>query len=185
MGQQEREREKINRPEHAAGRSQSKGTEQVQRSQPAAGRPNPAPPEAAGGERGGLRPKDRTPTALQTGLQSLIKDLLRFWTVVARHRAQAPDRRGRGLGLGMRRAEGAPHRPQGECARQAPGCLSRSDGEDAKRRRSFLFRAFVEHPRAGTARSAGHAPYRTAGSLSSVEGKAAPAPTRSTMELAT
>ena len=60
---------------------------------------------------------------------------------------------------------------QGECARQAPGCLSRSDGEDAKSRRSFLFRAFEEHPRAGTTRRAGHALYRRAGSLSSGWGK--------------
>ena len=76
-------------------------------------------------------------------------------------------------------------RTWGEYARQAPGCLSRSDGEGTKRRGSFLFRAFVEHPRAGTTCSAGHAPYRTAGSLSSVEGKAAPAPHHSTTELAT
>ena len=34
-------------------------------------------------------------------------------------------------------------------------------------------------------RSTGHAPYRTAGSLSSIEGKAAPAPPRSERELAT
>ena len=48
-----------------------------------------------------------------------------------------------------------------------------------------MFRAFAEHPRAGTTCSAGHAPYRAAGSLSSVEGKAAPAPLRSATELAT
>ena len=76
-------------------------------------------------------------------------------------------------------------RTWGECAQQAPGCLSRSDGEGTKSRRSFLFRAFVEQPRAGTAHSAGHTPYRTARSLSSIEGKAAPAPLHSVTELAT
>ena len=43
----------------------------------------------------------------------------------------------------------------------------------------------MEHPRAGTARSAGHAPYRAAGSLSGIEGKTVPAPPRSATELAT
>ena len=38
----------------------------------------------------------------------------------------------------------------GELARQAPGCLSCSVGEGTKSRHSFLFLAFVEHPRAGT-----------------------------------
>ena len=37
-------------------------------------------------------------------------------------------------------------RTRGECTHQAPGCLSRLDGEGTKSRRSFLFRAFVEHP---------------------------------------
>ena len=69
---------------------------------------------------------------------------------------------------------------QGECTRQAPGCLSHSDGEGTKSRRSFLFRAFVEHPRAGTVHSAGRTPYRTTGSLSSVDGEssASPSPQR-------
>ena len=48
-----------------------------------------------------------------------------------------------------------------------------------------MFRAFVEHPRDGNVCNAGQAPYRTAGSLSSIEGKAAPAPSCSTTELAT
>ena len=74
-----------------------------------------------------------------------------------------PARAGTGAGAaeGRRRAEPGervPVKPLAEGARQAPGCLSRSDGEGTKRRRSFLLRAFVEHPRAGTARSAGHAP---------------------------
>ena len=94
--------------------------------------------------------------------------------VTARHRAQAPDRRRRKLRLGARRGEGVPHR--GERAHQAPGCLSRSGGEGTKRRRSFLFRAFVEDLRAGTVGSAGHAPYRAAGSLSSIEGESSTRP---------
>ena len=77
-----REREKINRPEHTAGRSQNKGTEQVQ-SRARRLRTGPAPrrQEAGGGERGRLGPKDRSPTALQTGLQFLTKDFLGFWMV--------------------------------------------------------------------------------------------------------
>ena len=70
---------------------------------------------------------------------------------------------------GTARGEGESH--LGECTRQSPGCLSRSDGEGTKCRHSFLFHAFVEHPRAGTAHSTEHTPYRTAGSLSSVEGE--------------
>ena len=63
MGQQERE--KINLPEHTAGRSQNKGTEQVQRRARRL-RTGPALPEAGGrrqgiGERGRLGPKDRSP----------------------------------------------------------------------------------------------------------------------------
>ena len=80
MGQQKRE--KINRPEHTAGSSQNKEIEQVQRR---ARRPqtSPDPPETGGREAGkgaGLAPRTASPTALQTGLQFLIKDL-RFWMV--------------------------------------------------------------------------------------------------------
>ena len=62
-----REREKINRPEHTAGRSQNKGTEQVQRR---ARRPRtgPAPPEAGGSRErkgAGSAPGTASPTALQ------------------------------------------------------------------------------------------------------------------------
>ena len=88
-------------------------------------------------------------------------------------RAHAPNRRGRGLGLGPQRGEGAPHWE--ECAHQVPGCLSRSGEEGTKRRRSRVH-AFVEHPRAGTARSAGHSPYRAAGRLSSVDGESSSSP---------
>ena len=76
----------------------TKGTKQIQRR---AHRlwTSLAPPEAGGMEEGkgaGSAPRTASPTTLQTGLQFLIKDLLRFWMVdihrvVARHRAQAPD----------------------------------------------------------------------------------------------
>ena len=88
-------------------------------------------------------------------------------------------------GTGAGDVEGRRRTHPGRVARQAPGCLSRPDGEGTKSRCSFLFLAFVEHQRAGTTRSAGHTPYRTARSLSSIDGKAAPAPHSSGMELAT
>ena len=68
-------------------------------------------------------------------------------------------------------------RIQGECASQAPGCLGRSRGESTKRRRSRV-QAFVEHPTAGTAHSAGHAPYRAARSLGSIDGESSASPSR-------
>ena len=57
-----RDREIINRPEHTAGRSQNKGTEQVQ-SRACRLRTGPAlrRQEAGGGERGRLGPKDQIP----------------------------------------------------------------------------------------------------------------------------
>ena len=78
-----REREKINRPEHTAGRSQNKGTEQVQ-SRARRLRTGPAPPEAGGsgeGKGAGSAPEAASPTALQTGFQFLTKDFLGFWMV--------------------------------------------------------------------------------------------------------
>ena len=99
------------------------------------------------------------------------------------NQAHTPDRGGQKLRLGLQRGKGAPH--PGRVHPSSPGCLSHSDGEGTKRRRSFLFRAFAEHPRAGTARSTGHVPYRAAGSLSSLEGKTAPVPPHSVTELAT
>ena len=77
-------RERENEPaEHTAGRSQDKGSEQVQRRARRL-RTGPAPPEAGGraeGKGANSAPKTASPTALQTGLQFLIKDLLRFWMV--------------------------------------------------------------------------------------------------------
>ena len=59
---------------------------------------------------------------------------------------------------------------RGECAPQAPGCLSCSGGEYPKRRRNRVC-AFMENLKTGTARNAEPAPYRAAGSLSSVDGE--------------
>ena len=140
--------------------------------------------KAGGGERGRLGPKDRSPHPLQTGLQFLTKDLLRFWVLDSRRegRSETGRRPPTGTGGDWGREHGGEKacHSRGEGARQAPGCLSRWDAEGTKSRRSFLLRAFVEHPRAGTAGSAGPAPYGTAGSLSSVtrESSARPSPQR-------
>ena len=162
MGQRKRER-KLTSPNtlpavhRTKGLSKSRGASRL--------RTSPAQKEAGGrgsGKGAGSAPRTASPTTLQTGLQFLTKDLLRFsWStsagrVVAKHRAPTPDRAGGDWGWD-RGGEKA-HRIRGECARQAPGCLSRSDGEGTNRRRSLLFRTFVEHPGAGTARSTGPAP---------------------------
>ena len=78
-----REREKINRPEHIAGCSQNKVTEQVQRRARRL-RNGPAPPETGGRRErkgAGSAPRTASPTTLQAGLQFLTKDFLRFWMV--------------------------------------------------------------------------------------------------------
>ena len=113
MGQQKRE--KINRPEHTAGHSQNKGSEQVLRRILRLWS-GPALPEAGGsgeGKGAGSPPRTASPTALQTGLQFLTKAFLRFWMVDIRrderHRAHTTDLRGRGLRLGPQRGEGAVH----------------------------------------------------------------------------
>ena len=50
-------------------------------------------------------------------------------------------------------------------------------GEGTKRRHNRI-RTFVEDPKTGTALSAGRAPYRAAGSLSSVDGESTDTPVR-------
>ena len=71
-----KEREKINWPEHTAGRSQNKGSEQVHRR---ASRLRAAQPRRRqeAGDGANSAPK----TTLQTGLQFLTKDFLGFWMV--------------------------------------------------------------------------------------------------------
>ena len=89
MGQQKRE--KINQPEHIASRSQNKGSEQVQ-GRTSLLRAGPAQPEAGGrgeGKGAGWAPRTASPTALQTGLQFLTKDPLRFWMVDIRQEGRS------------------------------------------------------------------------------------------------
>ena len=75
-----REREKINQPEHTAGHSQNKAI--PEKSELVADQATTGwRQEVGGGERGKLGPRDSTPTKLQTGLQFLTKDFLRFWMV--------------------------------------------------------------------------------------------------------
>ena len=101
-----KEREKINWPEHTAGRSQNKGSEQVQRR---AGWLQTGPfPQVSGGRGEGKGANSARETAsattLQTGLQFLTKDFLIFWKsagrVAAKHKAHAPDWRRRKLEAG-------------------------------------------------------------------------------------
>ena len=76
-------REKINRPKHTAGHSQNKGTEQFHR-RASRRQTGPSPPEAGGrgaGKGANSAPETAPPTTLQTGLQFLTKDFLRFWMV--------------------------------------------------------------------------------------------------------
>ena len=73
-------------------------------------------------------------------------------------------RRNWGWGCEGERARCTP----GECARQAPGCLSHLD-QGRHKTTVLLSPRFVGCPKTGTARSAGHAPYRAARSLSSVD----------------
>ena len=158
-----REREKFNRP-NTAGRSQNKGTDQVQRrALQATDRSSPAGDwRQPGGERGRLGPKDCSP--YRTANRPPVSNRRLSEILDGRH---PPEGRCETQGSGTRPAraetetgiaEGRRRGTRGECSHQAPGCLSRSDGEGTKSRRSFLFQAFVEHPRARTAGSAGHAP---------------------------
>ena len=159
MGQQERE--KINRqntlPAVRRTKGPSKSREELAGYRPAQPRRRRGSGE---GKEAGSAPRTASPTILQTGLRFLPKDLLTFWMVDIRRegrgetqgartrpaqagtgagdaegrRRTAPDWRRRKLRLGPRRGEGA--RTRGECARQAPGCLSRLGREGTKCGRS-------------------------------------------------
>ena len=79
-----REREKINHPNTLQAHSQNKG--RTERSQRRASqlRPGPSPLEAGGrgeGKRANSAPEAAFPTKLQTGIQFLAKDFLKFWMV--------------------------------------------------------------------------------------------------------
>ena len=144
----------------------------------------PAAPETGGrgeGKGAGSAPRTAAPTTLQTGLQFLTKDFLTFRMVNIRREGHGETQGARTNGgadrdWGWGRGGEKAHCTRGECARQAPGCRSCSDGKGTKSRCSFLFRAFVEHPRAGTARSTRHAPSRAARSLSSIDGESSTSP---------
>ena len=138
-----------------------------------------------GGERGRLGPKDRIPyrtanrppVSNQRPPEILDGRHSPGGRVVARHRAQA----GTGAGDAEGRRRAAPGR-----ARPSSPWLPEPLGRGRHKKQARLFvPGFCGTPRAGTARSAGHAPHRTAGNLSSVDGKAAPVPPRSSRELAT
>ena len=83
---------------------------------------------------------------------------------MVRHKVDAPDCCGWGLGLGLGLHPGR------RCARQDSGCLSCSGGEGTIHRCNQV-RAFVEDPKTGTTGNAGPVPYRAAGSMSSIDGE--------------
>ena len=90
--------------------------------------------------------------------------------VVARHRVQAPDRQGRGLGLGTWRAEGALHQGRVRLSSSWPPEPLGQGRHKTQVQRSLSYIQGLEP------RSAGHAPYRVAGSLSSVDGESNASP---------
>ena len=181
--QLKQEREKINQPEHTASCSQNKGSEQFQRR---ASWLRPAHPRwrQEAGERGKLGPTDGIPYHIANRppvSNQRLREILdgRHPTsagrAAAKHKVHAPDRWGRG-------GEKA-RRTRGECACQAPGRLSCSGWGRHKTQAQPSLR-FCGHPKTGPARHAGPAPYRAAGSLSSVDGEGSAPPPRSATEAA-
>ena len=164
---------------------QNKGrTEQSQRrASRLSGRPIPCQrQEAGGGERGKLGPGDGTPYQTTNRLpvsNQRLPEILDGWHLLGGSRLEASSweqaqgagtRLARGGNWGWDRGGEKVHRTREECACQAPGCLSCLGGEGTKRRPNRVH-AFVEYPKTGTASNAGPAPYRAAGSLSSVDGE--------------
>ena len=99
-----------------------------------------------GGERGRLGPKDRIPYHTANRPPDLIQRLPEI--LDGRHPlggswlntgCMHPTGTGWDWGWGCGGEKAC--RTWGECARQAPGCLSRLDGEGTKSKHSFLFRA--------------------------------------------
>ena len=135
------------------------------------------PPSPGGGRRqgegkgAGSAPRTAAPTPLQTGLQSLTKDLLRFWMVDIRREG-----RGETRGAGTRPARAGTGAGAGEGrGRPASSWLP----EPLRRgRRKTQAQLFVPHfcggPDGWNRAQRRAAPYRAAGSLSSVDGKTAP-----------
>ena len=141
-----REREKLNRPEHTAGRSQNKGSEQVQRRARRL-RTGPALLEAGGrgegkGARGRLGPKERIP--YRTANRPPVSNQRLPEILDGRHPPGGPrldtgcmHPTGVGGDWGWGYGGEKARRTRGKSARQAPGCLSNSGGEGTKCRRSF------------------------------------------------
>ena len=153
-----RAREKINRPEHtSAGRSQNKGTETLQR-RASLLRTGPSPLEVGGrreGKGANSAPEKAPPPTLQTGPQ--------FFHTSRRHPTWACAETEPGASEGKGRVE-----PRESALVKPLAAWAALAGEGTKRRHNRI-RAFVEYPKTGTARSAGPAPCRAAGSLSSVD----------------
>ena len=181
MGQQKRE-SKLTDPTHCRPFAEQRDRASPEKSSQAT--TGPALPETGGrgeGKGAGSAPRTTAPTALQTGLQFLIKDLLRFWMVNIRREGhgetQGAGTRPAGVGTEAGVAEGRRRATPGESAaiKLLAACVALT-GKAQKSRRSFLFWAFVDYPKAGTAPSAGHAPYRAARSLSSGDRESSTSP---------
>ena len=151
MGQQKRGR-KLTSPNTLPAVCRTKGPSKSREELAGCGPAQPRWRQEAG-ERDRLGPKDRIPYCIAN--RPPVSNQRPPEILDGRHLREG---RGKtqgaggdwGWGLGGQKA----CRTRGEWARQAPGCLSHSDGEGTKRRPSFLSRAFVEHPRAGTQRRA-------------------------------
>ena len=130
------------------------------------------------GKGAGSAPRTASPTTLQTGLQSLTKGLLRFWTVdIHRERSRQDTGRWWGLGLGTRRGEGMPH-PGG--VRPSSSWLPEPLGRGRHKPQAQPSLRFCGTLEGWNLAQRRHAPYRAAGSLSSVDGEssASPSPQR-------
>ena len=177
------EQGKINQPEHTAGGSQNKGTEKLQR------RAAPSPLEVGGGGEGqgaNSAPEKPPPPTRQTGPGSCLKTSWEsvtgrvaargqlLWTDASLRHPTSGTHCGRG---GERRAS------SGEGAPKPLAAWTAEAAEGTTRRRNRM-RAFVGNPKTGPALNAGPAPYRAAGSLSSVDGEGSAPPPRGATEAA-
>ena len=118
MGQQKRE-SKLTDPTHCRPFAEQRDRESPEKSSQASRGPDP--PETGGRREGkavSLAPRTAAPTTLQTGLQFLIKDLLRFWMVNIRREGhgetQGAGTRPAGVGTEAGVAEGRRRATPGE-----------------------------------------------------------------------
>ena len=116
MGQQKRER-KLTGPNTLPAVRRTKGPSKSREELAGYGPAQPRRRRGSGeGEEAGSVPRTAAPTALQTGLQSLVKDLLRFWMVDIRQDVRCetqgagtrPARAGTGAGAAEGRRRAAP-----------------------------------------------------------------------------